>query len=99
LTPDATHAEKQATDYRAFLNDRMAEARQHFPDYQGAECLAIIGLEGWLMPMQVKSLANANAGRHNVRIAGFDWLAKRTTAIVENISSGEIRVIKKHRVV
>jgi hypothetical protein len=99
LSAEATHAERQATDYRAFLDERIAEAHHHFPHYQGAECLAIIGLESPLTPEQARSLGIANAGRHKVRIAGFDWLEKRATAIMENISSGEIDVIERHRVI
>jgi hypothetical protein len=99
MSAEATHAEKQATDYRAFLDERVVEARQHFPHYQGAECLAVIGLETLLTEQQAKSPKNANAGRHNVRIAGFDWLAKRVEAIIENISSGDIAVIEGCRVV
>jgi hypothetical protein len=100
LSAEATHAERQATDYRVFLDQRISEARQHFPHYSpGAECLAVIGLEGPLKNQQAKSLGNANAARHKVRIAGFDWLAKRAAAIIENMSSGEIDVIKRYRVV
>jgi hypothetical protein len=99
LSSEATHAEKQATDYRAFLDERIAEARQHFPYYQGAECLVVIGLETMLGSHQTKALGNANAGRHKVRIAGFDWLEKRAAAIIQNISAGEINVVKGYRVV
>jgi len=81
------------------LDERIVEARQHFPHYQGAECLAVIGLEARLTNQQAKSLRNANAGRHKVMIAGFDWLEKRAAAIVENVSSGEVEVILRHRVV
>lgn len=99
LSAEATHAERQATDYRQFLDERLLETRQHFPMYSSAECLAVIGLESSLSKPQLNSLANANSGRHRVRIAGFDWLARRASAIIENISSGELEVIEKHRVV
>jgi hypothetical protein len=99
LSADATHAEKQATDYRQFLDERLIETRKHFPEYSSAECLIVIGLETPLTGRQLKSLANANAGRHKIRIAGFDWLAKRAHSIIENISSGEIKVLKNYRVI
>lgn len=99
LSAEGTHAERQVNDYRAFLDERVVEARNHFPYYRSAECLAVIGLEANLTPQQMTSLANLNAGRHNVRIEGFDWLAKRATAIVENMSTGKIEVIKRHRLV
>jgi hypothetical protein len=97
LSADATHAEKQATDYREFLDERLSETRRHFPEYSSAECLAVIGLESSLVGSQRRSLANANAGRHKVRISGFDWLAKRARSIIENVSSGELKVIEKYR--
>jgi hypothetical protein len=99
LSADATHAEKQATDYRQFLDERLSESRRHFPEYSSAECLAVIGLENSLAGPQLRSLANANAGRHKVRIAGFDWLAKRAHAIIENVSSGEPTVFERYRVI
>ena len=99
LSADATHAEKQATDYRAFLADRTSEARRHFPYFNNAECLVVIGKEAQLTAPQAASLANANAGRHKVRIVGFDWLAQRANAIMGNLSSGEIQVIEKYRMI
>jgi hypothetical protein len=99
LSADATHAERQATDYRAFLDERIAEAEQHFSQYRSAECLVVVGLEATLSNGQATSLRNVNAGRHKVRIVGFDWLARRASAIIENISSGEIEVIEGYRVV
>lgn len=99
LSADATHAEKQATEYRRFLDERLMESRNHFPEYKSGECLAVIGLENRLTGPQLNSLANANAGRHNVRIVGFDWLANRAQAIIENISAGEAEVIEGYRLV
>jgi len=98
LSADATHAEKQATDYRSFLNERMTEVRQHFPGYRGCECLVVIGLEDHLTTAQLGALTNVNAARHNVRIVGFDWLGRRARAIVENMSAGEVETIRRHRV-
>jgi hypothetical protein len=99
LTAAATHAEKQATDYRQFLDERVVEARRHFPGYTSAECVVVVGTEATLTSAQRISLANVNRSRHNVRIVGFDWLADRAIAIIENLSSGEIEVTKRHRVV
>lgn len=99
LTADVTHAEKQVTDYRAFLNERVGEAQKHFPHYSGADCLTVIGLENNLSPQQLRSVTNANAGRHAVRIVGFDWLAKRARAIIDNLSTGEIEISQGHRLI
>jgi hypothetical protein len=98
LSASAAHAEKQATDYRRFLSERVVEARNHFSEYLDADCLVIIGLENRLTQPQANSLANVNASRHRVRIAGFDWIASRAHAIIENMSSGEVGVFEKHRI-
>ena len=99
LSADATHAEKQATDYRSFLNERITEVRQHFPGYRGCECLVVIGLEDRLTTAQLSALANVNAARHNVRIVGFDWLGRRARSIVENMSAGDVEIIRRYRVI
>jgi hypothetical protein len=42
MSAEATHAEKQATDYRAFLDERVVEARQHFPENISSGDIAVI---------------------------------------------------------
>lgn len=98
LSAEATHAEKQATDYRAFLNERVNEVRQHFPGYRGASCLVVVGMEKGLVKEQAVALSNVNSARHNVTIVGFDWLARRARTIVSNMSNGDIEIVKKFRV-
>jgi hypothetical protein len=98
LSADATHAEKQATDYRSFLSERIVEVRQHFPGYRGCECLVVVGLEDRLTTSQSSALANVNGARHNVRIVGFDWLGRRARSIVENMSAGDVETITRYRV-
>ena len=97
LSAEVTQAERQVTNYRAFLKDHVFEARQHFPYYQDADCLLVIGLETNLTRDQSRSLANANAGLSAVKIVGFDWLAKRAHAIVENVSAGEIKIVDSQK--
>jgi hypothetical protein len=99
LSAEATHAEKQALEYRQFLNERIQEARQHFPSYGAAECLVVIGLEAGLNEKQQAGLAAANAARHGLRIVGFDWLARRASTVLENMSVGEIAVREGYRVI
>jgi len=99
LTAEATHAEKQVTDYRQFLLERMLETQSHFPHFKNPDCIAIIGLESSLSVMQRKALSNANSSRHNVRIVGFDWLSDRAKAIISNIHLGQVQITKGHRVI
>ncbi len=99
LSADATHAEKQSLEYRQFLNERIQEARQHFPNYGAAECLVVIGLETGLNEKQQAGLAAVNAARHGLRIVGFDWLARRASTVLENMNIGEIAVNEGYRVI
>jgi Shedu protein SduA, C-terminal len=73
----ATHAEKQVLDYESFLSERIAEARTHFPNYQRADCLAVVGLERSLREQQRQDLDPADARRQNLNVVGFDWLLQR----------------------
>lgn len=99
LSADVTRAERQVTGCRAFLNENVAKTRQRFPHYQDADCLAVIGLETNLTRDQSRSLANANSDRQVIKIVGFDWLAKRAHAIVENISVGATEAAEGYRVI
>lgn len=100
MSEQATHAEKQVTDYRAFLDERMAQTRQHFSNYSSGDCLVVIGLEASLNQTQRKGLDNANAARRNTRIMGFDRIAQRVSSIAENISTADkIKVIERYRYV
>lgn len=97
LAAGATHAEKQAMEYRNFLMERLSEAQSIFPDLRNPDCLVVIGMEGNLLESQRKALTVTNEFRHNLRAVGFDWLGKRARAIVSNMSSGEIDVIPRLR--
>jgi hypothetical protein len=99
LSADATQAERQGTEYRMFLTERLPEARQHFPFIRDPDCLIVIGMESSLTPAQRKALVNANASRYRLQIAGFDWLLERARSILTNVSSGRIEVISRHRMV
>ncbi len=98
LSHSAVHAEKQVLDYESFLSERISEALTHFPGYQRADCLAVIGLEQGLTTEQHHNLDRVNSRRQNLKIVGFDWLLQRARTIVENIGEGRIDVIGKHRI-
>ncbi|MBR0951278.1 Shedu anti-phage system protein SduA domain-containing protein [Bradyrhizobium canariense] len=99
LSREAIHAEKQALDYESFLADRLPEARLHFPNYRRADCLAVIGLERTLTSDQRRDLDRANSRRQNLRVCGFDWLLERARAVVSNVGSGGIEVVRRHRMI
>lgn len=99
LSSQAIHAEKQALDYEDFLSQRVLEARNHFPDFNRAECLVVIGLEAKLSEPQRRGLQMANTKRQDVRIVGFDWLLNRAMAVIDNVGQGEIKVVQRHRMI
>lgn len=99
LSAQATHAEKQVLDYEAFLSDRIAEARTHFPRYARADRLVLIGLESQLSDQQRVDLQRTNASRQQVRIAGFDWALSRARTIISSISDGSVAVVRGHRMI
>ena len=92
LSAHTTHAEQQATDYRSYLLDHAADARQHFPDFDDPDCLVIIGQERQLDDRQRRTLRDANRHRHRLRIAGFDWLADRARVVAKNIVRHHVEV-------
>lgn len=99
LSAEATHAEKQVVEYRDFLNERLAEARNHFPKIRDIECLAVIGLQSSLNAEQKIALHRVNSNRHKVRTVGFDWLEDRARSIFANISMASPQLVERYRYV
>lgn len=99
LAAGATHAEKQATDYKNFIMERIGEARTHFPDIRDPDCLAVIGLQSTLTQAQANALVSVNSMRHKLQTVGFDWLADRASSILANLSADEVKVIRRHRMI
>jgi hypothetical protein len=89
-----TQAEKQAMDYRSFLVRRFADASRYFPQFNEPECLVVIGLEGALTEAQRAALRDVNNHRQRLRIVGFDWLLKRSRALLANLVQTSIEVSK-----
>ena len=92
LSADTTHAEQQATDYRYYLMQHVADARLHFPAFDEPDCLVINGLEAGLNAQQKRVLREANRTRHRVHIAGFDWLLERARTVARNVTGQRVRV-------
>ncbi len=85
LSAVATQAISQATAYRSFLVERFPLASSHFPRFSEPDCLVVIGNEQGLSASQSAALARDNRSRAGLRIVGFDWLARRATAIFRNV--------------
>ena len=85
LTSYATHAIAQATDYRGFLVQRFPTASAYFPRFSEPDCLVVIGLEGNLTLAQREALASDNRSRSRLQTVGFDWIAERAEAVLQNV--------------
>lgn len=94
LSAKASHAERQATDYRTYLTQNFKEAEKHFPGFQEPDCLAVCGLEQVLSGRQMRALRELHHSRHRTRIVGFDWLAWRARAVADNIIRSPIAVTR-----
>lgn len=94
MTAFVTQAEKQATDYRSFLVRRFEDAARFFPHFNEPDCLVVIGLEGPLTEAQRAALRDVNNHRHRLRIVGFDWILKRSRAVLTNLVQTSIEVSK-----
>lgn len=97
LSAEATHAEKQTNDYATFLNERMQQARQIFPNYRAADKMAVVGMQRDLDINQSRSLKTLNESRHKLVTVGFDWLLDRARSVLRNLSDGEIQVSERTR--
>ncbi|MGJ5071268.1 Shedu anti-phage system protein SduA domain-containing protein [Bradyrhizobium oligotrophicum] len=98
-TSYVTQAVKQANDYRAFLRERLAEAKKHFPRLDDPDSLVVIGMERTLSGPQKEALRQENYSRNKLRIVGFDELLIRSRAIISNVIASKVRVVKRYRVV
>lgn len=100
LSSDATKAEKQATDYREFLSDRIMEARGTFPKFKNAECLTIVGTEREFNSRQQDALRQVNETRAgSSKIVGFDRLLTRAKTLLKNLETGKIELIDRARII
>lgn len=99
VSAHVTQAVKQAIDYRAFVLERLPEARHHFPEVHDPDALVVIGIEEKLSEAQARTLQEENRARSKLRIVGFDWLLHRARAVHTNATSSGIEVITNFRVV
>lgn len=92
LSAKATHAVRQALEYREWLLSNMLYAKQRFPGIWRPTCLVIVGLESSLDETQIARLRQENESRQGIlKIVGFDWLLRRAETIIDNIINRGIR--------
>jgi hypothetical protein len=84
LSAQATHALRQALEYRSWIIRNHLYAKQRFENIGEPSCLVIIGLESRLSDEQRGLLRQQNE-RDNVKIVGFDWLYQRAKAVLNNL--------------
>jgi hypothetical protein len=94
-----TQAVRQVNDYRSFLLERLVEARHFFPHIDDPDCLVVIGLENQLLPSQASALQQENRSRNKLRIVGFDWILRRARAVLTNVTTAKVEVVRNFRVV
>lgn len=86
LSAEATHAKRQAIDYREWATSNQLYASKEFPEIWRPFALVVIGLERELTPLQKEQLRKENESTHGaVRIVGFDWLFDRAMASFDNL--------------
>lgn len=86
LSSKATHAKRQALDFRNWAINNNLYALRRFPEIYRPFCLVVIGRESELTELQSQRLKQENESTHGIlRIVGFDWLYKRVKATFENI--------------
>ncbi len=86
LSAAATEAVRQALEYRQWLVDNRLYAVQQFPDLQSPHAIAVVGMESSLNAKQRARLhAENDSRRGSVEIIGFDRLADRATALLQNL--------------
>jgi hypothetical protein len=98
LSAEATHAVAQATDYATFLSERLLTIRQRIPSFRQPSCLVVVGTEHALSEDQARALRVENESRHRLTIVGFDWLAHRARAIVQNVIGQRVAVLRDLRI-
>ncbi|MBD2721975.1 Shedu anti-phage system protein SduA domain-containing protein [Hymenobacter armeniacus] len=88
LSAAATHAKRQALDFRSWAIDNHLYAKNKFPEIWRPTCLVIIGLESNLTEIQKEQLRKENESTQGVlKIVGFDWLYNRAKSVFDNIIS------------
>ncbi len=86
LSAKATHAKRQALDFRNWAINNSLYAIQTYKNIYRPFCLVVIGNESTLSAMQAERLKQENESTQGVlKIVGFDWLYARAKATFDNI--------------
>lgn len=84
LSAEATHAVRQAIEYRTWIVRNHLYVKQRFENIEEPSCLVVIGMENDLDEKQRNLLRQQNE-RGNLKIVGFDWLYRRANTILDNL--------------
>lgn len=86
LSSRATHAKRQALDFRDWAISNNLYASKKYKDIYRPFCLVVIGRESELDDMQMQRLKQENESTQGVlKIVGFDWLFNRAKATFDNL--------------
>jgi hypothetical protein len=86
LSAQATHAIRQAIEYRDWLISNHLYVKGRFEGILRPVCLVVIGMESSLNEDQKLRLWQENESRHGIlRVVGYDWLYTRSKSIFNNI--------------
>ena len=86
LSAKATHAKRQALDFRDWLINNNLYAIKKFPSVYRPYCLVVIGMESQLSDIQKLRLRQENESTQGVlRIVGFDWIYDRAKSTFDNL--------------
>jgi hypothetical protein len=82
-----SHAQRQVEDWREWVSENIAYARQSLPGISEPYCRVIIGRRTQLTPQAQKALRRRNQELHHVRIETYDDVIGRTRQALHNITS------------
>lgn len=86
LSSYATHAKRQALDFRDWAINNRLYAMQKYPEIYRPIGLVVIGREDKLTPTQAQRLKQENESTQGiVKIVGFDWIYQRAKSTYDNL--------------
>jgi hypothetical protein len=86
LSAKATHAKRQALDFRDWAISNNLYAEKKYPGIYRPFCLVVIGRESGLSEMQAHRLKQENESTQGIlKIVGFDWLLGRAKSTLDNM--------------
>lgn len=85
LSSQATHAKRQALEYREWVISNQLYAKTRFPDIWRPTAVVVIGMEKKLTEAQKMRLNQENESTQGIlKIVGFDWIYERAKISFHN---------------